>query len=47
MKRLAEDELVVGIPDVVGVVVIAVEPLVIVIVLHVEQLKVAIGVGIV
>jgi hypothetical protein len=47
IKRVAtsEDEAIVEIPDIVGVVVVAVEPQVRVIPLHVEQLEVAIRVG--
>ena len=46
-KRLAtgKHEPIVGVPDVVGLVIVAVEPQVGVIPLHVEQLEVAIRVG--
>jgi hypothetical protein len=47
-KRVAgtdEDETVTAIPDVVGLVIVAVEPQTIIIVLHVEQLEIAIRVS--
>lgn len=47
MKRFAADEhpVVVAIPDVVGVVVVAVQPRAVIIAFHVEHLEVAIRVG--
>lgn len=47
MKRVATDEhpAVVAIPEVVGIAIVAVEPLAIVITFHIEHLEVAIRVG--
>ena len=40
-----EDEAIVGIPDVVGIAVVGVEPTIVVIMLDVEQVQVAVRIG--
>jgi hypothetical protein len=49
MKRGAKDEYppVVGVPEVVGLVVVRVQPSVVIVAFHVKDVRIAVGVGIV